>query len=132
MSTDKFQHSYFSLNLRLWKLRALFGMVIESMTSFDVQYKQAIDDILHQGYDIPNPWSGRSTKMLPGLTLRVDSSVDFPLLTLRKIPLKIFIAEQIWFLMGENQPTWLQQFTKIWDDFLEEDGTIKAAYGYRW
>jgi thymidylate synthase len=51
---------------------------------------------------------------------------------LRKIPLKLFVAEQVWYLMGENDPTWLRQFTKIWDDFLEEDGTVKAAYGYRW
>ena len=34
--------------------------------------------------------------------------------------------------MGEDRPDWLRQFTKIWDDFLEEDGTVKAAYGYRW
>lgn len=102
------------------------------MTSFDAQYKQAIADILDHGYEIPNPWSGRTTKMLPGVTLRVDVGESFPLLTLRKIPMKIFIAEQIWYLMGENRPAWLQQFTKIWDDFLEEDGTVKAAYGYRW
>ncbi|MBI4592145.1 thymidylate synthase [Candidatus Uhrbacteria bacterium] len=102
------------------------------MTPFDVQYKEAIRQILDEGIDIPNPWSGRITRMIPGLTLRVDVGESFPLLTLRKIPLKLFIAEQIWYLMGENNPTWLQQFTRIWDDFLEEDGTVQAAYGYRW
>ena len=102
------------------------------MTPFDVQYKEAIRQILDEGIDIPNPWSGRITRMIPGLTLRVDVGESFPLLTLRKIPLKLFIAEQIWYLMGENNPTWLQQFTRIWDDFLEEDGTVKAAYGHRW
>jgi len=102
------------------------------MTPFDVQYKEAIRQILDEGIDIPNPWSGRITRMIPGLTLRVDVGESFPLLTLRKIPLKLFIAEQIWYLMGENNPTWLQQFTRIWDDFLEADGTVQAAYGYRW
>ncbi|HBP00177.1 MAG: Thymidylate synthase [Candidatus Uhrbacteria bacterium GW2011_GWF2_41_16] len=102
------------------------------MTPFDLQYKQAIRDIMDHGYDVPNPWSGRTPRMLPGVTLRVDLNEGFPLLTLRKIPLKLFVAEQIWFLMGENNPKWLQSFTKIWDDFLEEDGTIQAAYGYRW
>jgi thymidylate synthase len=102
------------------------------MTPFDVQYKEAIRQILDEGIDIPNPWSGRVTRMVPGLTLRVDVGESFPLLTLRKIPLKLFIAEQVWYLMGENNPTWLQQFTRIWDDFLEEDGTVKAAYGHRW
>lgn len=102
------------------------------MNSFDVQYRQAIADILDHGIDQPNPWSGRTPRMLPGVTLRVDVEESFPLLTLRKIPLKIFIAEQMWFLQGKNDPTWLRQFTKIWDDFLEEDGTVKAAYGHRW
>jgi len=100
--------------------------------SFDHQYQQALRQIMEEGIDIPNPWSGRVTRMVPGLTLRVDVGESFPLLTLRKIPLKLFIAEQIWFLMGENKPDWLRAYTKIWDDFLEEDGTIKAAYGYRW
>ena len=102
------------------------------MTSFDIQYRQAIADIMDHGYEIPNPWSGRTTRMLPGVTLRVDVGEAFPLLTLRKIPLKLFIAEQVWYLMGENKPDWLRQYTKIWDDFLEGDGTVKAAYGYRW
>lgn len=102
------------------------------MTPFDFQYREAIAQIMDHGYEIPNPWSGRTTKMLPGITLRVDVSESFPLLTLRKIPLKLFVAEQVWYLMGENRPDWLRTYTKIWDDFLEEDGTVKAAYGYRW
>lgn len=102
------------------------------MTPFDTQYKEAIRQIMTEGIDVPNPWSGRVIRMLPGVTLRVDVGESFPVLTLRKIPLKLFIAEQVWFLMGENNPTWLQQFTKIWDEFTEEDGTIRAAYGYRW
>lgn len=102
------------------------------MTPFDIQYKQAIADIMDHGYEVPNPWSGRTTRMLPGVTLRVDVGESFPLLTLRKIPLKLFIAEQVWYLMGENRPDWLRNYTKVWDGFLEPDGTIKAAYGYRW
>lgn len=102
------------------------------MTPFDLQYREAVADILDSGIDQPNPWSGRTPRMLPGVTLRVDVGEAFPLLTLRKIPLKLFIAEQIWYLMGENNPSWLRPFTKIWDDFLEPDGTVKAAYGYRW
>ena len=102
------------------------------MTSFDTQYRQAVADILDHGMDQPNVWSGRTPRMLPGITLRVDVEESFPLLTLRKIPLKIFIAEQVWFLQGKNDPTWLQQFTKVWDAFLEEDGTVKASYGHRW
>jgi thymidylate synthase len=35
--------------------------------------------------------------------------------------------------MGSNNPAdFVNKFTKIWADFTEEDGTIPAAYGYRW
>ena len=103
------------------------------MNAFDQQYQKLIAAVLEDGSDVSNVWSGRVTRTLPGATLRVDLERDgFPLLTLRKIPVKLFVAEQIWFLTGENHPAWLQQFTNIWDEFLEEDGTIEAAYGYRW
>ena len=61
-----------------------------------------------------------------------DLMKGFPLLTLRKIPLKVFIAEQVWFLTGEKDLQFLQRFTKIWDNFSEKDNTVSSAYGYRW
>ncbi|MBI2426416.1 MAG: hypothetical protein HYV34_01085 [Candidatus Kerfeldbacteria bacterium] len=102
------------------------------MTNFDTQYQQAIRTIVEEGVDVPNPWSGRTVRSVPGMTLRLDLEKGFPVLTLRKIPIQLFVAEQIWFLMGAHEPSWLQQFTPIWDEFVEEDGTIAAAYGYRW
>ncbi len=101
------------------------------MTQFDTQYKQAILDIMNRGYDELNERTGHSTKILPGVTFRLDAG--FPLLTLRKIPLKLFIAEIVWFIMGSKNPDdFVGKFTKIWEDFKEVDGTIAAAYGYRW
>ncbi|MBL7058630.1 thymidylate synthase [Patescibacteria group bacterium] len=101
------------------------------MTQFDEQYKNAIWEIMNSGYEEYNERTQHKTKIIPGITFQLDNG--FPLLTLRKIPLKIFIAEQIWFLTGSNRPDYfLREYTKIWDDFTEEDGTISAAYGYRW
>ena len=101
------------------------------MTQFDQQYKAAILEIMNNGYEEYNERTEHKTKIIPGITFQLDNG--FPLLTLRKIPLKIFIAEQIWFLTGSNRPDFfLKEFTKIWDDFTEEDGTIRAAYGHRW
>jgi len=101
------------------------------MTQFDEQYKQAIWEIINQGYEEYNERTGHKTKIIPGITFHLDDG--FPLLTLRKIPIKVFVAEQIWFLTGSNRPDeFLRKFTKIWDDFTEEDGTIAAAYGHRW
>lgn len=101
------------------------------MTQFDQQYKQAIWEIMNKGFEEYNERTGHKTKIIPGITFHLDDG--FPLLTLRKIPIKIFVAEQIWFLTGSNRPAeFLEKFTKIWDDFTEEDGTVAAAYGYRW
>lgn len=101
------------------------------MTQFDQQYRDAIIKIMNTGVDEFNERTGHTCKVVPGITFELDSG--FPLLTLRKIPIKLFVAEQCWFLMGSNRPDeFLEQFTKIWDDFKETDGTVAAAYGFRW
>ncbi|HMB26003.1 MAG TPA: thymidylate synthase [Patescibacteria group bacterium] len=101
------------------------------MTQFDRQYKAGIMKIMNKGYDELNERTGHVCKVIPGLTFELDEG--FPLLTLRKIPIKIFVAEQIWFIMGSKHPDdYVNKFTKIWQDFTEQDGTIPAAYGHRW
>ncbi len=102
------------------------------LNAFDVQYSQVLKEILDSGIEEKNERTGHVCKSLPGMTMKFDLSEGFPLLTLRKIPLKVFIAEQVWFLMGGKDLEWLQQFTKIWDDFAEEDNCVESAYGFRW
>ncbi len=99
---------------------------------FDVQYQEMLKTILKHGIEEKNERTGHVCKSLPGLTMQFDLSKGFPLLALRKIPLKVFIAEQIWFLMGHKNLAFLQRFTKIWDDFAEENNCVESAYGYRW
>ncbi|MBI4215469.1 MAG: thymidylate synthase, partial [Parcubacteria group bacterium] len=103
------------------------------MTQFDLQYQLMLGRILKEGYTVYNERTGHELKSLPGMTFELEVGREFPLLTLRKAPLKLFIAEQIWFITGSNRPDFfLREFTHIWDDFIEEDGTVRAAYGYRW
>ena len=86
-----------------------------------------------EGIEELNERTGYKTKALPGLTFQIDIERDgFPLLTLRKQPIKSPIAEQCWFIQGEKDTTYLRKFTKMWDKFLEEDGTLASAYGWRW
>lgn len=104
------------------------------MTKFDELYLDLVEEIMETGDEYFNERSGYKIKAIPGAFFKLDLEKDgFPLLTLRKIPLKIFVAEQLWFIQGENDPSnFLQDFTRIWDDFIDEDGTLLAAYGYRW
>lgn len=102
------------------------------MTNFDRIYKNAIRRVLYEGEDVFSDRTGYATKALPGLTYELEPAKGFPLLTLRKIPLKFFCAEIVWMITGQKHLEFLRQFTKAWDDFAEEDGTVETAYGYRW
>jgi thymidylate synthase len=102
------------------------------LNEFDKQYKAMLQRILEHGAEEKNKRTGHICKSLPGEHMKFDLAEGFPLLTLRKIPLKIFVAEQIWFLQGERNLNFLQKFTKIWDDFAEENNIVESAYGYRW
>jgi thymidylate synthase len=99
---------------------------------FDIQYAEILKKILENGIEEKNIRTGHICKSLPGMTMKFDLEKGFPLLTLRRIPLKVFIAEQVWFLMGNKNLRFLQNFTKIWDDFAEENNCVDSAYGYRW
>ncbi|MCF7917462.1 thymidylate synthase [Candidatus Gracilibacteria bacterium] len=99
---------------------------------FDIQYQVILKEILEKGVEEKNIRTGHVCKSLPGMTMKFDLRKGFPLLSLRKIPLKVFIAEQIWFLMGNKNLAFLQRFTKIWDDFAEANNCVESAYGYRW
>lgn len=103
------------------------------MTTFDAIYKNLIKKIIEEGIEELNERTGHKVKALPGLTFQIDVEKEgFPILTLRKQPIKSPIAEQVWFIQGEKNTDFLRKYTKMWDEFLEEDGTISSAYGYRW
>lgn len=104
------------------------------MTKFDEIYKNLISNVMKNGIEELNARTGHKTKAIPGLSFSIDIEKDgFPLLTLRKIPIKMFVAEQIWFITGSRKPKdFLRDFTKIWDDFTNPGDVITAAYGYRW
>ena len=90
--------------------------------------------IVSEGVREINRRTGHETAALPGVSFSIDIERDgFPLLTLRKIPLKIFIAEQVWFITGGRRPAeFLNKFTNVWDDFTNPGGVVTVAYGYRW
>lgn len=104
------------------------------MAKFDQIYQTLLQDIMTKGVREVNQRTGHETAALPGLAFSIDIEQDgFPLLTLRKIPTKIFIAEQIWFTSGARKPDdFLRDYTRIWDDFTNPGDVVTVAYGYRW
>lgn len=104
------------------------------MAKFDKIYQGLLKDIMTRGIAEVNERTGHETKALPGLSFSIDLQKDgFPILSIRKIPTKIFIAEQVWFISGARKPEiFLRDFTKIWDDFTNPGDVVTVAYGYRW
>ncbi len=102
------------------------------MTTFDRLYLDTVGRIYREGETVQSERTGISTRAVPGVTYEIEPSRGFPLLTVRKMFPKFFCAETVWFIAGHKHAGFLQQFTKGWDSFLEDDGTIETAYGYRW
>jgi thymidylate synthase len=90
--------------------------------------------IVKEGVPEKNKRTGHEVKAIPGMHFSIDLEKEgFPLLTLRKIPVKMFVAEQIWFVSGARKPAdFLREFTKIWDVFTNPADVVTVAYGYRW
>ncbi len=104
------------------------------MTKFDEIYRDIVKRIMSEGIVEWSERTGYETRAIPGLHFSIDVEKDgFPLLTLRKIPIKMFVAEQIWFISGARKPEiFLRDYTKIWDLFTNPGDVVTVAYGYRW
>jgi thymidylate synthase len=104
------------------------------MTTFDTVYQNLLKDIMTKGIEELNGRTGHKTKAIPGAHFSIDIEKDgFPILTLRKNPMRFFVAEQIWFISGARKPEdFLRTFTKVWDDFTNPGDVVTVAYGYRW
>lgn len=102
------------------------------MSHWDSYYLVALDDIIHRGKKQTNQRTGQGLTAYPGLHFRIELDRGFPVLTTRKVPLKLFTAEMVWFCSGSDDITWLQKYTKVWNKFLETNGKLAAPYGYRW
>ncbi len=102
--------------------------------TFDKTYQAMLTRIMKEGVAEVNKRTGHEVRAIPGLHFSHDIERDgFPLLTLRKIPIKMFVAEQVWFVSGARKPAdFLREYTKIWDIFTNPADVVTVAYGYRW
>ena len=82
------------------------------MAKFDKQYRNILKKIKKEGVEELNKRTGHKTKAVSGVTIEIED--EFPLLALRKIPIRIFVAEQIWFVSGSRRV----------DDFLNKGDKI--------
>lgn len=65
-----------------------------------------------------------------GVVNRYDLSKEFPLITLRKTPLKSATDEMLWIWQQKSNNV-NDLHSHIWDEWADESGSIGKAYGYQ-
>jgi thymidylate synthase len=105
---------------------------MQKISTINNFYQSIVSEIIENGTEEKNQRTGFKTKIVTGINATFEPANEFPLLTLRKIPLKLFIAEMIWYLQGVKELDFFQQYSRIWDDFMDEGNVAESGYGYRW
>ena len=76
------------------------------MNNLDARYQALLEDIMHLGV-AKSDRTGTGTISVFGRQIRHKMSEGFPLLTTKKMPFKLIVAELIWFLRGDTNIKYL-------------------------
>lgn len=122
------------------------------MSKLDIEFKNNIRLILEHGEQVYNR-TGIDTITYPGIVIRHDMAEGFPLLTLRKLPIKSAFVEMEGFIHGETDKQWYQQRDcHFWDywcspdsipptinkntqeykDWMKSENNLGPIYGAQW
>lgn len=96
------------------------------------QYLQLVQEVLDQGENRTDR-TGTGTISLFGVQNKYDLRKGFPLVTTKKVNFSNILRELLWFLRGStNIHDNLNEHTKIWDPWANENGELGPIYGYQW
>lgn len=110
---------------------SLYKIFAEQNQLYNFHYHALLQDILN-AEEMTNQRTGSKIKALPNRVIGYPIHSTLPLINTRKMfPVTAF-AELCWTLSGIRELSWLQQHTKMWNDFANEHNEVEAAYGYRW
>jgi len=97
-----------------------------------IQYLDLLRDVYTNGI-VKQDRTGVGTRSLFGRQIRFDLSKGFPLLTTKKIPIKLIIYELLWFIRGDTNIGYLNDNNvHIWDEWADDDGELGPIYGKQW
>lgn len=105
----------------------------DRLTKYDYYYLSIANKILEQG-EMRNNRTGIKAISLPHVCITIDLEKDgFPILASKFVGFKTAVKELLWiWQMQSNDVRKLQDMNvHIWDEWMQEDGTIGKAYGYQ-
>lgn len=96
------------------------------------QYLDAVKEIINVGTRKENR-TGVDTLSTFNINYEIDLREGFPLLTTKKISWKNIVIENLWFLSGNQDISFLKKHNcKFWDPWADENGKVPSAYGNFW
>lgn len=100
---------------------------------YEVQYRNLIKQVLSQGASCDAERTGTGSRMLTGLSMRVDLAKEFPILTSKKVNFDKIVEEDLWFISGStSNDDLLARGVKFWTDWESEAGQLGPVYGAMW
>lgn len=102
------------------------------MSLADTKYLDIVQNILDNG-KLGQNRTGMPAYKLPHQIMQFDLEKEFPILTTKFVAFKTSVKEILWIWQKQsNDVRVLQQWNcHVWDEWMQEDGTIGKAYGYQ-